>query len=118
MDSCKCGQNGYSGKCGVCVLKELEPPPPRKIKNPNKNGECNCLNDPNNGFRYTAHELIDGKIVDVQYIKCDNTKLKLIDLSKVKREKREQLNIVEITPIPNMVWIEWCKTQCNGKCRK
>ena len=118
MESCKCGQNGYSGKCGVCVLKELEPHTPRKIKNPNKNGEWNCLNDPNNGFRYTAHELIDGKIVDVQYIKCDNTKLKLIDLTKVKKDKREQLKIVEITPIPNMVWIEWCKTQCNGKCRK
>ena len=111
-----CGQKGF--KCGDCVLKELEPPPPRVIKNPNKEGVCNCLNDPANGFKYTAHELVDGKIVDVQYIKCDNTKYKLVDLTKVKKDKRETLKIVETTHIKNLVWIEWCKTQCVGKCKR
>lgn len=116
---CQCGKNGYSGKCGLCIIQELEQThTPRTIKNPTKDGKCNCLIDPVNGFKYTAHEVIDGKIVDVQYIKCDNTKLKLIDISKVKKEKRNTLRIVEVTSISKFVWVEWCKSQCKGKCKK
>ena len=108
-EQCACDEHG---RCGVCVMKELEPPPPRSIKNPNKAGICNCLDTPGNGFKYTAHELRNGEIVTVEYIKCDNCSLKLIDMSKVKPNKLETIEIVEVTPVKNLVWVKWCKKKC------
>ena len=109
-ERCCCDEHG---KCGICVLKELEPPPPRVPKKPNKAGVCDCLQkDPNAGFRYTAHELHDGVVICVQYVKCDNCKLTLVDLNKVKENKLNKLNIKEYTPLKHLVWAEWCTTQC------
>lgn len=113
LTDCCCDQDG---KCGACVLKELAPPPPRVIKKPNKAGICDCLtHDPSAGFRYTAHELHNGKVIDVQYIKCDNCKMTLVDLKKVKPDKLEKIKIKETTPIDNLVWVEWCKKQCTPR---
>ena len=110
---CKCGENGYYGKCGLCVMDELKPDPPRIIKKPNKDGSCNCLQNPENGFKYTAYELHNGKVVEVQYRKCDNTKIVLVDLNKVKPDKLEKINIVEYTNLQNMVYVKWCTKPCD-----
>ena len=111
-EKCVCDEHG---RCGVCILKDFEPPPPRTIQNPNKAGICSCLNTPGNGFRYTAHELRDGKVVTVEYIKCDNCSLKLVDISKVKPNKLDTLEIVETTAIRNLMWVKWCKQQCKTR---
>ena len=110
---CCCDEHG---KCGVCVLEELTPSQPRVPKRPNKAGVCDCLTkDPNAGFRYTAHELHNGVVIDVQYIKCDNCRMTLVDLGKVKAGKMDKLKIKEYTPIKNLVWVEYCTTQCETK---
>jgi len=109
---CKCGENGYSGKCGLCIMDEMKPNPPRVIQKPNKDGSCNCLQNPKNGFKYTAHELQDGVVVEVEYRKCDNTKIVLVDLTKVKPNKLKTIEIVEYTYVPNMVYVRWCTKPC------
>ena len=115
---CACAENDYDGKCGVCILKKMEKPPPREIKKPNKQGVCDCLDYPSNGFRYVAHELIDGVVVDVEYVKCDNCKLKLVDLNNVNPGKLHKVIVVEKTDLPNMVWAEWCTHQCTNQVWK
>lgn len=111
---CMCGQNDYSGRCGLCIMKDLEPPRSRVIQNPSTDGTCNCMSD-GGGFKYTAYELHDGAVVDVQYVKCDNCKLKLVDLTKVDSNKLENIDIIETTGVPNMVWVNWCTQQCPTK---
>jgi len=111
-ESCVCDEHG---KCGVCVMRELEPKTQRVIKKPNKSGKCNCLQDDKNGFRYTAYEMHNGEIIDVHYVKCDNCKLSLVDLNNVKPEKQDKLNIKERTCLEKYVWVEWCKEQCKTK---
>ena len=114
-NACTC--DPYYGRCGVCIMNEFDPPKKQRVpKKPNKQGICNCLsNDPNAGFRYTAHEMRDGKIVDVTYVKCDNCRLTLVDLKNVKPEKLNKLKIEEETPIKDLVWVRWCTKQCETK---
>ena len=108
-ETCACDEHG---KCGVCIMRELEYKPTRVPKKPNKAGVCNCLQT-NGGFRYTVHELQNGKVVDVQYIQCENCRLTLVNLNQVKPDKR--INIVERTAVPNLAWVEWCKEPCKTK---
>ena len=110
-ETCACDEHG---RCGLCIMKEMEYKPVRVPKKPNKAGICSCLSTPDGGFRYTAHELQNGKVVDVQRIQCENCKLTLVNLNQVKADKLEKLNIVETTRDPELVWVEWCSTQCKN----
>lgn len=109
---CKCGENGYSGKCGLCIMDELKPKPPRIIQKPNKDGSCNCLQNPKNGFKYIAHEMYNGKIVEVECRECDNTSELLVNLTKVKPDKLNKIEIVKYTSVPDMVYVRWCTKPC------
>ena len=110
-NNCACDEHGT---CGACIMKTFEPKPPRKVIRPNKNGECKCLQTPGYGFVYNAYEIHNNKVVTVQYTKCENTKLKLVDLRNVKEEKKATLDIAEKTDVSYLVWINWCCDQCSA----